>query len=273
MREMIVPLKMNHLANFVTLPTEPIGAGTAIVYSLLTLANFQMESASSPTPYSKFSGWEKKSQTVTGRQAMLLIYLPSLLLAGYLIAKSGSFLDSNRESLVRLLVGVHFFKRTLETLFVHNYSGQNPLFYSCFIGAYYMMSSFMLTSLRVPHPNKLMSLIGVALFVVGQVGNGYHHYLLARLRKQGPSNGARDRKSQYAVPTGGLFELVAMPHYFFELLSWFGIALNTQHLNGFLLFTSMVSYLSGRSVATNEWNRANIQGYPKSRKNLVPFIF
>jgi hypothetical protein len=49
---------------------------------------------------------------------------------------------------------------------------------------------------------------GTVLFVAGQLGNGYHHVLLSRLRKGG--------SKKYSVPAGGLFEYAAAPHYFFE---------------------------------------------------------
>lgn len=63
-----------------------------------------------------------------------------------------------------------------------------------------------------------------------------------------------------------------MPHYFFELIAWLGVALASQQLNSFLVFCSMFSYLAGRSEATQAWYKSNIKDYPE-RKNLVPFIF
>ena len=46
-------------------------------------------------------------------------------------------------------------------------------------------------------------------------------------------------------------------------------------MNAFLVFSSMSSYLGGRSVAQNEWNRDkfSVKDWPKSRKNIVPFLF
>ena len=58
---------------------------------------------------------------------------------------------------------------------------------------------------------------------VGQLGNLWHHWLLARMRSAGGTG--------YAIPRGGLFDLVTMPHYFFELLAWFGIAAVGAALN------------------------------------------
>ena len=105
---------------------------------------------------------------------------------------------------------------------------------------------------------------------MGICGNFYHHYLLASLRK---NNGGATKR--YVAPRGGLFEFVAAPHYLFELFGWFGIAVAANHLNAYLVFGSMCSYLAGRSVSQNKWNKKVFSKteWPSSRKNVVPFIF
>ena len=81
-------------------------------------------------------------------------------------------------------------------------------------------------------------------------------------------------KSAYSVPHGGLFGVVAMPHYFFELCAWLGVALVAQQLNALLVFGGMASYLGGRAVATSRWYRAQFgAAWPEGRRHLVPFVF
>ena len=76
------------------------------------------------------------------------------------------------------------------------------------------------------------------------------------------------------MPHGGLFELVAMPHYFFELCAWLGVALVAQQLNALLVFGGMASYLGGRAVATSRWYHAQFgAAWPEGRRHLVPFVF
>ena len=73
---------------------------------------------------------------------------------------------------------------------------------------------------------------------------------------------------------GGLFGVVAMPHYFFELCAWLGVALVAQQLNALLVFGGMASYLGGRAVATSRWYRAQFgAAWPVGRRHLVPFVF
>ena len=65
---------------------------------------------------------------------------------------------------------------------------------------------------------------GLVAFAVGQLGNLYHHVELARMRKGGKAS------ERYVMPTGGLFDLVTMPHYLFEITAWFGLAIVTQQV-------------------------------------------
>jgi len=107
---------------------------------------------------------------------------------------------------------------------------------------------------------------GLALFSIGQAGNLYHHILLARLRgakAEGDTSSIdpATRKRSYQLPTGGLFDLVTMPHYLFEIIAWVGLSLCTQQLNVILVAAGMSSYLSGRAAATTEWYR---QKFPKA---------
>jgi very-long-chain enoyl-CoA reductase len=257
---------MRLLASVLQLPQGKIEIASSIVFGLLTFGNYASET-SSATPYSKFSTLSPGSG-VSGRTGMLIIYLPSLvLLCGLLIR--AAHLSSSRDLLVKGLLVVHFLKRVLETLFVHKYSGNVAIATSSFIGVYYSLVSALLSSLHCNQPRDSAAFVGVGLFVVGQLGNLYHHVLLSNLRR-GPSS---DRKSAYVVPRGGFFEYVTMPHYFFELIAWLGVAVCTQQLTALLIFTSMASYLAGRSVSTTRYYLKTIKGYPVSRRHLVPGIF
>lgn len=249
------------------LPQGKLEVASSVVFGLLTLGNYASET-SSATPYSKFSTLASGAG-VTGRTGMLIIYAPSLILLGWLIR--AAHLSSSRDLLVKGLLLVHFLKRVLETLFVHKYSGSVSLATSSFIGVYYSLVSALLASLHCNQPSDPAALLGVGLFVVGQLGNLYHHVLLSNLR--GPKAPSGDRKSAYVVPRGGFFEYVAMPHYFFELVAWLGVAVCTQHLTALLVVTSMASYLAGRSVSTTKYYLKNVKGYPTTRRHLVPGIF
>ena len=118
-------------------------------------------------------------------------------------------------------------------------------------------------------PDTLSVNAGTSLFALGSAGNLYHHSKLAALRKGSTPS------AKYIAPRGGLFNFVAAPHYLFELMAWLGIAIASEHGNAYLVFTSMLSYLSGRAVAQNRWNKEQFSAkeWPIERKNLVPFLF
>ena len=121
--------------------------------------------------------------------------------------------------------------------------------------------------------SKIAQMVGRFLFVVGELGNGYHHYLLAKLRKDKSQSG---NQNKYSIPSGGLFSFAggsACPHYLFEILAWLGIAVVSQQFNTYLVTLSMAFYLGRRSVATSNWNKKNIKDYPTSKKNMIPGIF
>ncbi len=102
------------------------------------------------------------------------------------------------------------------------------------------------------------------MFVVGIAGNFWHHKILADLRKN---------TTDYVIPRGGLFEQAACPHYLFEILTWLGIAMLSQHLFAYLTVLGMGSYLFARSLNTLKWYHEKFPDFPKGRKALIPFLF
>lgn len=228
-----------------------------------------------PAPYSKFAaaaeGAKKMGPQVPSRVGMLIIYTPALMVA----VRQGLELDQGLGSvpgLVAALLFTHFLKRVCEVLFLHRYSGGMPLAAACMIGIFYALTT-LLENVAVrteeaagEHPGLVV--LGGLLFVVGEVGNFYHHWLLATLRRGGTA-----ATGGYQVPQGGLFTLVNSPHYFFELVAWYGIAAVARQLNVLLVAVSMTGYLAGRSVGVTEWYQKSVPGVPASRRHLVPCVF
>ena len=245
------------------------GLGIAVVQIFLTLTSYKNEaSPQSATPYGKFvtSAHLDKGVTISGRDNMLLIYTPALLLNAIYLYRL------EKEYTITLLTStltLHFLKRVLETLFLHKYSTKVNPGLGAFIGIYYAAVCWIILHF---HKSAYVTSIdiynvsaGITFFIFGETGNFYHHFLLARLRD--------DSNQEYKIPRGGLFAFVTCPHYLFELIAWLGIALISQEVHSFLVLTSMSSYLMGRSVAQTKWAQKNIKNYPKDRKNIVPFIF
>ena len=225
--------------------------------------------------YSKFAQTGARCMNVPSRLGMVLLYAPAGLLACacYVGASPWGALPASasvsRYNTVALMLSLHFGKRVMECLFLHKYSGSMPLGSSLNISVFYTIICALICFYTAQVPRSAFEprvrSPALALFALGLVGNLYHHYLLATLRKPGEKG--------YKVPRGGFFELVAAPHYFFELIGWAGITLMSQHSITALGLVGMTLYLVDRAIAQTAWNLKKLENYPKNRGHIVPFIF
>ena len=140
------------------------------------------------------------------------------------------------------------------------------------ISTYYAFVAFMIASNAVPMGETIPSALNIGLltFIVGELGNVYHHNLLRQLKEE-----RTKEKRRYVPPRGGLFEMVATPHYFFEVVAWVGIALVAQQFNAYMEIFSVLGYFWIRSKRTNEmyFKTFSKEEWPRSRKNLIPLVY
>lgn len=123
--------------------------------------------------------------------------------------------------------------------------------------------------------NKLSLSIGSLAFIIGQLGNLYHHYLLRinRLKSNNTNNKNYNKnKNKYVIPKGGLFDYIWTPHYLFELVAWYGISIVSKHLNFYLTSMGITSYLIGRAIVTKKWYHKKFQDECPNRFAIIPFI-
>ncbi len=215
-----------------------------------------------PMRYSKFG----TPKGVPSRIGMFVLYFLPLITAT--VAAWSYLPDANLiQWLVYAAVMAHFAKRTLEVLFVHNYSGYMQTLTFVIIVITYALIAGMISGLNARAIAELDALfwVGMVLFVVGEVGNFYHHKLLADLRAEGDSD--------YHLPRGGWFEGATCPHYFFELLAWLGLVFISRHLFTLLAFIAMLGYLTARGIKTRQWYRQRFPDFPEERKYMIPHIF
>ncbi|CAK7325152.1 unnamed protein product [Dovyalis caffra] len=223
--------------------------------------------------YSKFLNVDEKKPIkekirVSSRTGMLMAYTPPFLVGA---ASFGLFPNEDlRFLLVKSTLTFHFFKRILEVLYVHSYSGGMevesliPITLSYFTAAVFVIYAQNLAQ-GLPAPAIDLMYPGLLLFLIGISGNFYHHCILSKLRSTSEKG--------YKIPKGGLFDLVICPHYLFEILGILGIALTAQTLYAFAFFVGSTLYLMGRSYATRKWYLSQFPGFPKDVKSLIPFVF
>jgi len=237
--------------------------------------------------YSKFSHLAKGPK-VGGQIGMLIVYSCAPLIYLYFYLAAGRPSTVYHTTLTIAFVG-HFAKRLLEVLYVHKYSSSMTLdtvgiiwsSYSLwgYTAGYFVASR---TSLYMGKYNggTWQFSLGLILFVVGELINGYHHLLLAGLRPTKPktavvASGSSTTDTSYKLPTGGLFGFLLFPHYTGELLAWFGYALATQYLIPMVFACLMLSYLHGRSIASLAWYEKKFGAAvrQKYRWVLIPYVF
>ncbi|CAK9316940.1 unnamed protein product [Citrullus colocynthis] len=224
--------------------------------------------------YSKF--WNANSvpkhsseeTKLSSKYGMLLAYTPAFLAgaASFWLFPSGD----ERILLLKSALTLHFFKRIFEVLFIHKYSSKMVLETAIKISLSYFMSTAIMIytqhlSQGIPEPPIDLKNIGIGFFLLGIIGNFYHHYLLSQTRKQGETG--------YKIPKGGLFSLVICPHYLFEIIEFFGFAFISQELYPLCFSIGTSIYLAGRSYATRKWYISKFENFPNHVKALLPFVF
>lgn len=256
---------------YVIAPPPATGWGVGITLLQMGMALFRpFNEIRSPMQYSKFAAdTSKYNDPIPGRTGMFIVYAPAFLMSLYL------WVASPRNETVALLLLVHFAKRVLEVLFLHKFGGTMSKEASVSISTYYALVALMINSFALPteEVDSNVMTLGIFLFIMGQLGNLYHHYLLTTLRTN--TSAESKEKKRYVAPRGGLFSLVAAPHYFCELVSWLGIAICTSQINAFIELLSHTLYLMIRADQTNQIyiRQFNKGEWPRSRKRIFPFIY
>lgn len=105
---------------------------------------------------------------------------------------------------------------------------------------------------------------GAGLFAAGWWINVRADRALFRLRGPGESG--------YAIPRGGLYELVSCPNYLGETLEWCGWALATWSFAGLAFAVYTAANLVPRALDHHRWYRDRFADYPAPRKAIIPFV-
>jgi very-long-chain enoyl-CoA reductase len=130
------------------------------------------------------------------------------------------------------MIMAHFVKRELEVLFVHKFSANTmPAAFIVRNSMFYWMFAGLLGALEIYAPfspaaraggllSSPLNVLGLGLYVFGELCNAKVHWYLSTLRKPG--------ETARKIPTGLGFNLVTCPNYMFEIIAWIGIILVTR---------------------------------------------
>ncbi|KAI8363920.1 3-oxo-5-alpha-steroid 4-dehydrogenase-domain-containing protein [Blakeslea trispora] len=175
----------------------------------------------------------------------------------------------------------HFSKRVFEVSFVHIYKSTTNTETMLSVMFTYSLTTLLDLMVTQQMPDNVFSdsftTIGIAVFILGEFINGYHHWLLRKMRTKASST-QQELGSSYSLPQGGLFNHVIAPHYFGEQLSFLGFILVSQNVVSLTLKAFPFIYLSVRAKKTRDWYTSNLtseyeQTALRNRKNLIPFVW
>ncbi|XP_020901370.1 very-long-chain enoyl-CoA reductase [Exaiptasia diaphana] len=182
------------------------------------------------------------------------------------------------------LWAAHFLRRTMEVLFVHDYRRNMTYIESIGAPVYYWFFAFW-NGLAIRHADNnykptfmAMAIIGCVVFLIGEIGNCHCHLLLRSFRKM-KRKSYLSMKTKHVIPSGYMFEFVSCPHYFFEILSWFGFMLATWTLAAVVFLVASAATLVTYAYKKHNAYLKEFDGlaerelYPRNRKALIPFIF
>lgn len=137
--------------------------------------------------------------------------------------------------------------------------------------------------------------VGLGMWAFGLAGNIYHDEILLNIRRhskvkaksQENTNSKEIKKEHYAIPHGGLFNLVTFPNYFCEWVEWLGFAVIASPFPSlsstadflatisppYLFFLSEILLMIPRAFKGHKWYHKRFPEYPKNRKVVIPYLF
>ncbi|RDW82462.1 hypothetical protein BP6252_03574 [Coleophoma cylindrospora] len=204
----------------------------------------------------------------------ILIHLAFPLLRPYLYKNVQPLSTSQRLSMAMIIV--HFLKREYETLFVHKFSlatmPARNIFKNCF--HYWVLSGLYLAyfiyaptsyTARESGIFDLLNMVGVALYVFGELSNLYTHQVLSNLRSPGGT--------ERGIPKGFGFDIVTCPNYMFEIIAWLGVVLVTKSLSTVIFTGAGLWQMQQWGIGKEKKYRSEFgDKYKKKRYAVIPGI-
>ncbi|KAJ6322775.1 hypothetical protein OIU77_012589 [Salix suchowensis] len=141
----------------------------------------------------------------------------------------------------------HYFKRIMETFFVHRFSHATSPLSNVFRNCAYYWTFGSYIAYYVNHPlytpvSDLQMKIGFGIGLVCQLANFYCHILLRSLRRPDGNGG-------YQIPSGFLFNIVTCANYTTEIYQWLGFNIATQTVAGYIFLVVATSIMTNWALA------------------------
>lgn len=170
----------------------------------------------------------------------------------------------------------HYFKRIMETFFVHRFSHATSPLSNVFRNCAYYWSFGCYIAYYVNHPlytpvSDLQMKIGLGFGLIMQLANFYCHIILRNLRSPSGNGG-------YQIPQGFLFNIVTCANYTTEIYQWLGFNIATQTVAGYIFLVVAAFIMTNWALAKHRRLRRLFDGkegrpkYPRRWVILPPFL-
>lgn len=169
----------------------------------------------------------------------------------------------------------HYAKRVLETIFVHRFSNATMPLFNLFKNCSYYWGFTAYVAYHINHPlftppPHLQMLLGLAIFMLCELGNLSTHLLFRNLRPAGTT------VRKIPKPDGNsfnfLFNYVSCPNYTYEVAAWIGFSIMTSCLPAAFFAFIGLGQMTLWALAKDRNYRKEFPDYPKNRKAIIPFI-
>lgn len=171
----------------------------------------------------------------------------------------------------------HYLKRILETLFVHRFSHSTMPLFNLFKNCSYYWGFTVFVAYSLNHPlytppffGAPQLIIGLAAFLLSEVGNLSIHLSLKNLRPAGSN--ARKIPFPDSNPFTKLFNLVSCPNYTYEAAAWFSFAILSQSFPALMFGVVGLCQMSLWALGKHRNYKKEFSEYPRDRKAILPFI-
>uniref|UniRef100_A0A0E0FG92 3-oxo-5-alpha-steroid 4-dehydrogenase C-terminal domain-containing protein n=1 Tax=Oryza nivara TaxID=4536 RepID=A0A0E0FG92_ORYNI len=173
----------------------------------------------------------------------------------------------------------HYFKRIMETFFVHRFSHATSPVSNVFRNCAYYWTFGAYIAYYCNHPlytpvSELQMKIGFGFGILCQIANFYCHILLRNLRSPSGNGG-------YQIPRGFLFNIVTCANYTTEIYQWLGFNIATQTVAGYIFLVVAASIMTNwalgkhrrlKKASTLFDGKEGRPKYPRRWVILPPFL-
>lgn len=179
-------------------------------------------------------------------------------------------------SLVFILITIHLIRRVIETRYISIFSPASKMGIIHFLSGIIFYASLAIcchnldisSSQDDHHHSSLNIIVGVIVFIIGQLVQFDSHKILASLRK------TSDKIDKHSIPSGHLFNSISCPNYFTEILIYIGLLIVTNFDASMfaLTFWVMVNQFIAAKLSHVWYMNYFKDTYPQDRKAIIPYI-